>query len=191
VDTWQRNFSAALDRDVGRGRVKLLDIFNRNTDKIDQDLCPTVRGVVERERALLLRWYDTTLAQPQMNARLEGVWAKRWSPKLCELVERATQLNGSVPLLGKPSLFAPEVSARERLDALLGLIGPADWLATTGTRETMVTTLKESIAELDRFADEANAGLRVEILKRLNSVRAGASAALDQCIEAERKRLNQ
>jgi hypothetical protein len=191
VDTWQRNFSVALDQDVGRGRVTLLATFNRNTDKIDHDLCPAVRGVVERERATLLRWYDTTLAQPQIEARLERVWAKRWSPKLCELVERATRLNGSLPLLGRPRLLAPEASARERLDALLGLLGPADWLATTGTRETMLTTLKESTAELDRLADETNAALRAEISKRLKQVTADASAALDLCIEAETKRLNQ
>lgn len=184
---WNNQFSMALSSDIERGRKKLDSVFTKAMPETTGDICSDVDRIAEREKTSLLHWYDQTLSKSYVSTRLQKVWNKRWSPKLCGLVQEKI-LEKNAPLFNKVSENS-ENSLKETIEDFMSSLVQTDWLETTGTRLTIVATLEEMKTELNLIAKETNTRLNAEIPRRLNVTRNQSIKALELCIANEKAKL--
>lgn len=181
---WNDQFSMALSSDIERGRKKLDAVFTKAMPEVTGNICADVDRITEREKTSLLHWYDQTLSKSYVSTRLQKVWNKRWSPKLCGLVQEKI-LEKNTPLFNIVS-GKSENSLKETIEDFVSSLIQTDWLETTGTRLTIVTTLEEMKTELNLIAKETNTRLNTEIPRRLNATRDQSIKALELCIANEK-----
>jgi hypothetical protein len=184
---WNDQFSTALASDIERGRKKLDAIFVKAMPEVTGNICSEVERVTEREKTSLLAWYDQTLSKSYIHTRLQKVWSKRWSPKLCGLVQKKI-LEKNIPLFDKLSNES-EVSIQEKIEDFLTSLIQTDWLEATGTRSTIIATLEDMKTELNTIAQETNARLNIEVPRRLKTTRDASIKAVEQCIADEEAKL--
>jgi hypothetical protein len=184
---WNDQFSTALASDIERGRKKLDAIFEKAMPDVTGNICSEVDRVAAREKTSLLAWYDQTLSKGYIYTRLQKVWNKRWSPKLCGLVEKKI-LAKNMPIFTKlPN--ASVISLQEKIEDFLTSLIQTDWLETTGTRSTIVATLEDMKTELNTIAQETNIRLNIEVPRRLKTTRDASIKAIEQCIADEEAKL--
>lgn len=184
---WHDQFSTSLSFDILRGRNAVAAAFTKAMPEVTGNICNAVDRIAEREKTSLLNWYDQTLSKGYVYSRLQKVWDKRWSPKLCGLVQKKI-VEKNIPLFSKLPEDS-EISLQEKIEDFLASLIQTDWLETTGTRSTIVATLEEMKTELNTIAKETNTRLNIEIPRRLKSTRDESIKAIEVCIAEEEAKL--